>query len=71
MFKKLFWLMFVSVLSVLLLLVFVDVNSSKILVLIDNFIVFKCVDFWLVCDDKSGCYMFIGSLLKFDEIELC
>jgi len=70
MLKKLSRLTLLSALSASPLSAFADANSSKTLAPIDNPIVLKRADPWLVRDDKSGCYTFIGSSPKFDEIEL-
>lgn len=45
-------------------------NSSTSVAPIDNPIVLQRADPWLVRDDKTGCYTFIGTSPKFDEIEL-
>lgn len=64
MLKKISRLTLVSALSASSLSAFADANSSKTLAPIDNPIVLKRADPWLVRDDKSGCYTFIGSSPK-------
>ena len=49
---------------------YADANSSASVTPIDNPIVLQRADPWLVRDDKTGCYTFIGTSPKFDEIEL-
>lgn len=49
---------------------YADANSSASVTPIDNPIVLQRADPWLVRDDKTGCYTFIGTTPKFDEIEL-
>ncbi|WP_392344582.1 family 43 glycosylhydrolase [Pseudoalteromonas prydzensis] len=49
---------------------YADANSSASVAPIDNPIVLQRADPWLVRDDKTGCYTFIGTSPKFDEIEL-
>jgi len=49
---------------------YADANSSTSVAPIDNPIVLQRADPWLVRDDKTGCYTFIGTSPKFDEIEL-
>ncbi|MFT6788493.1 MAG: GH43 family beta-xylosidase, partial [Pseudoalteromonas rhizosphaerae] len=44
--------------------------NSPTLMPIDNPIVLQRADPWLVRDEKTGCYTFIGTSPKFDEIEL-
>ncbi|GAC16493.1 glycoside hydrolase family 43 protein [Aliiglaciecola lipolytica] len=45
-------------------------NLSETVTLIDNPIVLQRADPWLVRHEKSGCYTFIGTSPRFDEIEL-
>ncbi|WP_404341800.1 family 43 glycosylhydrolase [Pseudoalteromonas mariniglutinosa] len=49
---------------------YADANRSANVAAIDNPIVLQRADPWLVRDKKSGCYTFIGTSPKFDEIEL-
>ncbi|MFU2512050.1 family 43 glycosylhydrolase [Pseudoalteromonas sp. ASV78] len=49
---------------------YADANSSTSVAPIDNPIVLQRADPWLVRDEKTGCYTFIGTSPKFDEIEL-
>ena len=49
---------------------YADANSSASVTPIDNPIVLQRADPWLVRDEKTGCYTFIGTSPKFDEIEL-
>ena len=49
---------------------YADANSSVSVAPIDNPIVLQRADPWLVRDEQTGCYTFIGTSPKFDEIEL-
>ena len=49
---------------------YADANSSVSVAPIDNPIVLQRADPWLVKDENTGCYTFIGTSPKFDEIEL-
>ncbi|MBE0457397.1 MAG: glycoside hydrolase family 43 protein [Pseudoalteromonas prydzensis] len=60
----------VSMLLAMPTLSYADANSSASVTPIDNPIVLQRADPWLVRDDKTGCYTFIGTSPKFDEIEL-
>ncbi|GAA77677.1 family 43 glycosylhydrolase [Pseudoalteromonas sp. BSi20495] len=59
-----------SVLSMSCFYSVAEANNSPTLMPIDNPIVLQRADPWLVRDDKTGCYTFIGTSPKFDEIEL-
>ena len=60
----------VSVLSMSCFYSVSEANNSPTLMPIDNPIVLQRADPWLVRDEKTGCYTFIGTSPKFDEIEL-
>lgn len=49
---------------------FAEPNASASLAPIDNPIVLQRADPWLVRNPETGCYTFIGTSPKFDEIEL-
>lgn len=60
----------VSVLSMSCFYSVAEANNNPTLMPIDNPIVLQRADPWLVRDEKTGCYTFIGTSPKFDEIEL-
>lgn len=60
----------VSILLAMPTFSYADANRSTSVAPIDNPIVLQRADPWLVRDDKTGCYTFIGTSPKFDEIEL-
>lgn len=70
MLKKCALLAIMSMLLAMPIFSYADANSSTSVAPIDNPIVLQRADPWLVRDEKTGCYTFIGTSPKFDEIEL-
>lgn len=70
MLKKSIYYSFLIILLASPLISYADANSSPYVAPIDNPIVLQRADPWLVRDEKTGCYTFIGTSPQFDEIEL-